>query len=146
MSEARAFIADKGFGDGGHVASFLSVGVELESFTVPASCPDDLPRPELPGGSRLSFEPGGQVELSSPPAASVGEACEALAADLGALADALAPLGIRLVQRGMAPHPARRVVDGPRYRAMEAYFDSAWPEGRAMMAAERVGPGQPRPR
>jgi glutamate--cysteine ligase len=83
----------------------------------------------------LTFEPGGQIELSSVPMPSVGQACEAMAADLGALRDVLSPLGIELVQTGLGPLHRPRVVDGPRYRAMEAYFDSAWPAGRTMMRA-----------
>jgi glutamate--cysteine ligase len=36
----------------------------------------------------------------------------------------------------MRDAPPPRLVDAPRYRAMEAYFDTAWPEaGRAMMCA-----------
>jgi glutamate--cysteine ligase len=133
LSDARTLIGDHGFGGTDQHAGPPTVGVELESFTVPASHPDQFPRPTLPAGSRLSFEPGGQVELSSVPAASVGAACEALAVDLHALGEALAPLGVGLVQSGLSPRPASRVVDGPRYRAMESYFDSAWPAGRAMM-------------
>jgi glutamate--cysteine ligase len=133
LSEARALIADRGFGGAGHLPAGPTVGVELESFTLPVIHPDRVPRPELPAGSRLSFEPGGQVELSSQPARSVGRACGALAADLAVVADAIAPLGARLVQAGMAASPGGRLVDGPRYQAMETYFDSAWPEGRAMM-------------
>jgi glutamate--cysteine ligase len=133
LAEARALIAEVGFGGAKHLPSGPTVGVELESFTQPVVHPDRLPRPTLPAGSRLSFEPGGQVELSSQPAMSVGAACAALATDLEAVTDALAPLGIALIQAGMAPAPGGRVVDEPRYQAMETYFDSAWPAGRAMM-------------
>jgi glutamate--cysteine ligase len=137
LSEARALIAEHGFGGARRLPAGPTVGVELESFTVPAIHPDRLPRPELPAGSRLSFEPGGQVELSSQPFASVGAACTALATDLAVVADAFAPLGIELVQTGVSPapegRPRHRLVDEPRYQAMEAYFDSAWPQGRAMM-------------
>lgn len=133
LSEARALIADCGFGGAERLSAGPTVGVELESFTLPVLHPDRLPRPELPCGSRLTFEPGGQVELSSPPGSSVGAACSALATDLAVVADALAPLGVQLVQTGMSPAPGGRLVDDPRYQAMESYFDSAWPQGRAMM-------------
>jgi glutamate--cysteine ligase len=133
LSEARALIAEHGFGGARRLPAGPTVGVELESFTLPMIHPDRLPRPELPARSRLSFEPGGQVELSSEPASSVGAACTALATDLAVVADAFAPLGIQLVQTGVSPAPGGRLVDEPRYQAMEAYFDSAWPEGRAMM-------------
>lgn len=133
LSEARALIADRGFGSNGHGGHGPTIGVELESFTLPAKNPAGLPAPTLLAGSRLTFEPGGQAELSSPPVASVSAACDTVARDLGALGEAFSPLGVRLVQRGLWACPARRVVDRPRYRAMEAYFDTAWPEGRRMM-------------
>jgi glutamate--cysteine ligase len=133
LAEARALIADCGFGGAKRLPAGPTVGVELESFTEPVIHPDRLPRPSLTAGSRLSFEPGGQVELSSQPALSVGAACTALATDLEIVARALAPLGVRLVQAGMAPAPGDRLIDEPRYQAMESYFDSAWPAGRAMM-------------
>ena len=38
-------------------------------------------------------------------------------------------MGTGLATRADAP----RVLDAPRYRAMEAYFDSRWPAGRTMM-------------
>src|ERR1039458_3220812 len=135
LAEARALIADCGFGGAKRLPAGPTVGVELESFTQPVIHPDRLPRLRLPAGSRLSFEPGGQVELSSQPALSVGAACAALATDLEVVADALAPLGVRMVQTGMAPAPGGRLIDDPRYQAMESYFDSAWAAGRGMMRA-----------
>ena len=135
LPDARALIGDHGFGVNGHSPVGPSIGVELESFIMPALDPARLPRPVLPAGSRLSFEPGGQVELSSSPAATVGAACDAVATDLAALRDSFADFDIELTQRGLSRCPPSRLVDGPRYRAMEAYFDSAWPEGRRMMCA-----------
>jgi glutamate--cysteine ligase len=135
LPDARALIVDCGFGGNGAAPANPSIGVELESFTVPVWDPARLPRPLLPAGSRLSFEPGGQVELSSPPAATVSAACDAVATDLTALQESFSSLDIELVQHGISACPPNRIVDGPRYRAMEAYFDSAWPEGRRMMCA-----------
>ena len=135
LTEARALIADCGFGSAGDASRPPTIGIELESFTMPAKNPARLPSPSLLAGSRLTFEPGGQAELSSPPAGSVSAACDAVARDLGALGEAFSPLGVKLVQRGLSTCPAQRVVDQPRYRAMEAYFDTAWPEGRRMMCA-----------
>ena len=43
----------------------------------------------FPGGSLVTFEPGGQVELSSLPAADVAGCCAALAADVAHLQSAL---------------------------------------------------------
>jgi len=118
------------------------VGIELEWVPVPrdARCPATpeavaacLPLP-LPGGSRVTFEPGGQLELSGPACADVGEACRAMRRDVDVARRALAPRGVELVGEGIDPRgPRTRVVDAPRYRAMEEYFDTAWPEGRTMM-------------
>lgn len=108
----------------------------MESFLSPATNPDELPAVALPAGSHLTFEPGGQVELSSPPGTDVGSACASLSTDLAALRAAFSPLGVEIVQAGMSTGSSRRVVDSPRYRAMESYFDTAWPEaGRAMMCS-----------
>lgn len=149
LPEARALIADCGFGGVPRLSAAPTVGIELESFTEPTFDPCRLPAPALPGGSRLTFEPGGQIELSAPPAATVGAACESVAADLAALDEALSPFGVRLRQRGTSPWPHRRLMDGPRYRAMETYFDESWPCGRSMMCSTAsvqvnlgLGPGR----
>ena len=122
------------------------VGVELEWLAVPASDPTracdfravlaaaDV---ALPNGSRVTFEPGGQPELSSRPFPTVGTTCEAVAADLAALRSALARRGVRLVGMGLDPlRGPQRVLDLPRYTAMEAYFESDGDGacGRTMMA------------
>src|SRR5262249_55854520 len=108
------------------------VGVEVEWLAVRFSDPASPVRPEVvgeagaepPAASRPPFEPGGQVELSSPPLRGIGPACAAIAADAAALTDQLSERGIGLVGLGLDPGPTRpRCVDAPRYEAMEAYFD-----------------------
>ena len=90
----------------------------------------------LPGDGRLTFEPGGQVELSSAPAASLGDCVAAASRDLAALRQALRPARLTLVGRGFDPcRPARRVLDLPRYAAMEEFFDRDGPWGRLMMGS-----------
>lgn len=90
----------------------------------------------LPCGGVLTFEPGGQIEISSSPGQSVAATCTALHSDLACMRDKLSPHGIKLVGVGLDPiRDGRRVLDLPRYEAMEAYFDAGWPEGRAMMRA-----------
>lgn len=119
------------------------LGVELEWLTCPL---DDPTQPvgfdrmraaaagPLPRGGRLTFEPGGQVELSSLPHAGIAAAHAAVAADLAALRGRLGGAGIDLVGMGLDPsRPCRRLVRGPRYDAMEAYFDGAGSAGRRMM-------------
>jgi glutamate--cysteine ligase len=139
LADARALIAASGFGPLGSAPdprSHRTIGVELESFAVPTTDPGQLPPVELAAGSRLTFEPGGQVEVSSPPQRTVAAACESLSRDLAAVRATFSPLGVELVQAGMCAEPPPRLVDAPRYQAMEAYFATRWPEaGRAMMCA-----------
>ncbi|MFC1419936.1 ergothioneine biosynthesis glutamate--cysteine ligase EgtA [Streptacidiphilus cavernicola] len=90
----------------------------------------------LPNGGRITLEPGGQVELSSRPAPGVAPCLRETAADLALLQEALASADLVLEGCGLEPHrsPAR-VLDLPRYRAMESYFDHGGPWGRMMMRA-----------
>lgn len=92
------------------------------------------PHTVLPGGGKLSTEPGGQLELSSAPATSLGGCIEAASADLATLRDATRAAGLRLSGHGLDPiRPPRRVLDLPRYAAMEKFFDRRGPWGRVMM-------------
>ena len=116
------------------------VGIELEWITVArdgTTCtPERLAAllPPLPGRSRLTFEPGGQLELSGPPAAALGDALSAMRADTATVRDALGAAGIDLVGAGIDTRgDVDRVLHQPRYTAMEEYFDRAWPAGRTMM-------------
>ncbi|WP_023591089.1 ergothioneine biosynthesis glutamate--cysteine ligase EgtA [Streptomyces thermolilacinus] len=123
-----------------------AVGVELEWFV------HDLHRPYLPVPrdrlhtaftalraldltSSLTVEPGGQLELSSPPAASLAECVATVTADLSAVRAALARLGLTLTGSGTDPWlPTReRVLREPRYDAMEVYLDRWGSAGRSMM-------------
>jgi glutamate--cysteine ligase len=88
----------------------------------------------LPCGSRLTIEPGGQVEISTLPCASVADAIDAARTDTAVVRGALGDADIEIVGAGLDRcRPPTRVLDTPRYRAMEAYFDHAGPEGRTMM-------------
>ncbi|GAA2148410.1 ergothioneine biosynthesis glutamate--cysteine ligase EgtA [Kitasatospora kazusensis] len=91
--------------------------------------------PLLPAGARLTREPGGQVELSSPPAEDPADCAEALLLDQAGLRAALATQGLRLTGTGTDPLPRERrmQLDHPRYLAMEKFFDRAGPWGRIMM-------------
>ncbi len=80
------------------------------------------------------MEPGGQLELSSAPAVTLGELIEVTGRDLAALRDAAAAVGLELCGYGLDPlRPPRRVLDLPRYAAMEKFFDREGPWGRQMM-------------
>jgi glutamate--cysteine ligase len=88
----------------------------------------------LPSGALLTAEPGGQLEISSQPADSLADLVRATCTDLAALRAALAADGLELAGIGLDPvRPPRRVLDLPRYTAMEAFFDSGGPWGRQMM-------------
>ncbi|MEO3973806.1 ergothioneine biosynthesis glutamate--cysteine ligase EgtA [Streptomyces sp. CAU 1734] len=91
---------------------------------------------ELPLTSALTFEPGGQLELSSAPAASLMECVNSVAADLDTVRAALTPSGLTLSGFGIDPwQPPRRMLREPRYDAMEAYLDRTGPAGRVMMCS-----------
>ncbi|WP_128380725.1 ergothioneine biosynthesis glutamate--cysteine ligase EgtA [Streptomyces cavernae] len=88
----------------------------------------------LPVRSAITVEPGGQLELSSPPAASLMECIDSLSADLTAVRTLLREAGLGLSGFGQDPwRPPERLLREPRYDAMERYLDRAGPEGRAMM-------------
>ncbi|MEV7866477.1 ergothioneine biosynthesis glutamate--cysteine ligase EgtA [Streptomyces sp. NPDC088124] len=122
-----------------------TVGVELEWLV------HDLRDPEIPVPahrlqeafeglrdlhlrSALTFEPGGQVELSSAPAASLTECVASTAADLDAVRPVLRSAGLVLAGLGQDPwNSPQRMLREPRYDAMETYLDRIGPAGRAMM-------------
>jgi ergothioneine biosynthesis glutamate--cysteine ligase EgtA len=90
--------------------------------------------PSFPSGASLTVEPGGQLELSSAPAATLGELVAVTQRDLVALRDAASAVGLELCGYGLDPlRPPRRVLDLPRYAAMEKFFDRGGPWGRQMM-------------
>ncbi|KUL37217.1 ergothioneine biosynthesis glutamate--cysteine ligase EgtA [Streptomyces sp. NRRL F-4489] len=120
-------------------------GVEIELLVHDARnprCPVDADRMRtaaaalraLPLTSALTFEPGGQLELSSLPAPTLNACVAAVRADLARVRPVLRELGLGLAGHGHNPwHPPRRVLTAPRYDAMEAYFDRRGPDGRHMM-------------
>jgi glutamate--cysteine ligase len=120
------------------------VGIELEWPVVDPTRPtaavpheqvaDELVTRSLPAGGRVSFEPGGQLELSTRPVSGLAAACRAAADDVVALQRRLGARGIALAGLGMDPaRSGRRVVRTARYDAMEMYFDRLGPDGRTMM-------------
>ncbi len=125
------------------------VGIELEAHCFDVDDPSRRPGwqefcdtieslPPLPGGSVVTVEPGGAVELSGPPMAGAVAAIEALTADRGVLCEAFAAVGLGLVLLGADPvRPPRRVNPGARYRAMEQHFAAAHTgaAGAAMMTS-----------
>ncbi|MFD1536573.1 ergothioneine biosynthesis glutamate--cysteine ligase EgtA [Nonomuraea guangzhouensis] len=89
--------------------------------------------PELTGGSRVTFEPGGQLELSGP-AGPLPEALARLAGDVAAVRAALRASGMVLTGIGLDPvRPARRQLREPRYEAMAEFLGV--PYGQLMMCS-----------
>ncbi|WP_149823862.1 ergothioneine biosynthesis glutamate--cysteine ligase EgtA [Streptomyces tailanensis] len=90
----------------------------------------------LPLTSALTIEPGGQLELSSAPAASLMECVRSVSADLDAVRATLRESELALSGFGHEPwNPPTRYLREPRYDAMEVYLDRFGPEGRAMMCS-----------
>jgi glutamate--cysteine ligase len=94
-----------------------------------------LPDPAaLPSGSMLTTEPGGQLELSSAPASSLGQCVTSVRQEMTTVREAMSRAGLCLQGYGYDPiRPPRRVLDLPRYTAMEEFFDRSGPWGREMM-------------
>ncbi|MFQ3561005.1 ergothioneine biosynthesis glutamate--cysteine ligase EgtA [Streptomyces gramineus] len=124
-----------------------TVGVEVEWLVHELRQPQLRVTPErleaayaalrtVPLGSALTVEPGGQLELSSPPAASLTECICTVSADLDAVRTVLARQGLGLVGAGHDPwHTPRRFLREPRYEAMERCLDRTGPAGRHMMCS-----------
>ena len=122
-----------------------TVGIELEWLVHELRTPRLPVTPErleaayaalesVPLGSALTVEPGGQLELSSPPAASLTECIGVVSADLAAVRAVLREQDLTLTGLGTDPwHVPRRYLREPRYDAMEACLDRTGPAGRAMM-------------
>lgn len=90
----------------------------------------------LPAGSTVTVEPGGQVELASPPLPDLAGLVAAVGADSAALHGRLSAAGLTAHARAADPlRPPRRLLDVARYRAMERSFDRTGPYGRSAMCS-----------
>jgi glutamate--cysteine ligase len=98
---------------------------------------DRLKRPgSMPGAGLLTLEPGGQVELSTAPADNLTDCIAVASDDMRVLREAFGAEGLVLAGHGLDPHRIpSRVLDLPRYAAMEKYFDRRGPWGRVMMCS-----------
>jgi glutamate--cysteine ligase len=125
------------------------VGLEVEAHCFDLADPTRRPHwseltdviagvPPLPGGSAITVEPGGAVELSGPPMDDPVAAIAAMSADRALLRSAFANGGLGLVLLGADPlRPAKRVNPGDRYLAMERFFiaSQTGDAGAAMMTS-----------
>lgn len=125
------------------------VGLELETHLVDlaavpqrpdwarvAAAADAADAP--PGGSLVTLEPGGQLELSGPPADDVLGAVTALRSDEQRTRLILGELGLGLAHGGADPLRApRRINPRPRYAAMQRHFEATGQArpGAAMMCS-----------
>ncbi|MGZ4515352.1 MAG: ergothioneine biosynthesis glutamate--cysteine ligase EgtA [Mycobacterium sp.] len=142
---AARYIADGCLVDG----PLGRVGLEMEAHCHDPADPHRRPAweeiaevlgllPELPGGSRITVEPGGAVELSGPPADGVVAAIDAMRHDQAVLRSAFVDAGLGLIFLGADPLRApKRINPGARYRAMEQFFASSrsGEAGAAMMTS-----------
>ncbi|WP_168796500.1 ergothioneine biosynthesis glutamate--cysteine ligase EgtA [Arthrobacter echini] len=125
-----------------------AVGVEIERIVHDVS---DVRRPvpaaevrivaaelgsELPGGGAVTFEPGGQFEVSSACGADLSSVIDAVRADLRVTDQYFDDAGLSFSSLALDPvRPPVRTLDHPRYTAMEAHFDRAGQAGRTMMCS-----------
>jgi glutamate--cysteine ligase len=102
----------------------------------PRTLHPDSPQLPLAHGSYLTVEPGGQVELSTPPHASLATLHAGTEADLRQFGERLARHGLAFGAAGIDAHRRpRRLLHTPRYDAMTAAFARAGPDGSVMMTA-----------
>jgi glutamate--cysteine ligase len=101
------------------------------------SVENDPPSWTLPDGTRISFEPGGQIEISSAPHPTASSAINSTQALVAILQTATATEGIDLLARGVDPYNDIDAVPlqlhRDRYERMTRYFDSIGPSGVRMM-------------
>jgi glutamate--cysteine ligase len=121
------------------------IGLEIEWLVLdPSQPPHRLPPAEieaaiaaggpLPAGGRITVEPGGQIELDTPPVTTIEGAIRSAVADSAEVRRRLHRIGAATVPLAMDPwRNPRRVLDAPRYRSMQQAFDRAGPAGRTMM-------------
>lgn len=113
--------------DAGHLADALGV------HAPPIICPDS-PNQPLPAGSTLTVEPGGQVEISTPPCESLTELLDTARRDTAAMTNLLTAAGLRLAHTATDPYrPPHRLVHSPRYDAMHESYSRDGSSGMYMM-------------
>jgi len=99
--------------------------------------PHGVPCAVLPGTGVLSFEPGGQLEVSTSPFSAVDGLLAAVDRALEPLARDAEEAGIVLLTRGMDPgrdvDEVPFVVSSQRHRRQRAHYDAVGPWGHRMM-------------
>lgn len=94
------------------------------------------PHRQLPAGSTVTVEPGGQVEISTLPYPSLARLHAATLADIRDLTRLLSRTGLVLGADGIDAHrPPRRMLHTPRYDAMAHAFAHHGTAGLTMMCS-----------
>jgi glutamate--cysteine ligase len=121
--------------DPGRPLDLRQLSLALGSHAPPTIKPNHAQTP-LPAGSLVTVEPGGQVEISIPPTESAAHLIAAVTADAVSLADLLGRRGLVLGHQAADPHrPPTRLLQVPRYEAMQGAFDLIGPQGMRMMCS-----------
>ena len=95
--------------------------------------PQEPPAP-LPAGSSVTVEPGGQVEISTSPQQSLPALLHSTSSDSDELGHLLAEAGLVRGDQAVDAHRApARLLQTPRYTAMQKAFDRIGPAGSRMM-------------
>jgi glutamate--cysteine ligase len=101
------------------------------------SVENDPPSWTLADGAHISFEPGGQIEISSAPHATASGAVRATQSLVSAIREAMQPAGIELITCGVDPRNGIEAVPlqlhRDRYARMTRFFDAIGPSGVRMM-------------
>jgi glutamate--cysteine ligase len=102
----------------------------------PRTLNKESPQLPLPAGAPLTLEPGGQVEISALPQPTLTELFGNVTADLAFLSELLASAGLVLGETATDQYRSpRRLLETPRYAAMEQVFEPIGPHGLTMMCA-----------
>jgi glutamate--cysteine ligase len=125
-----------------HHADAPARPLDVETLTralgphAPPSLHPESPQLPLANGSLVTVEPGGQVEISTVPRASLAELLATTSADTAQLTELLAAERLVMGVHGCDPYrPPRRLLRLPRYDAMEAAFQRIGPDGMTMMCS-----------
>lgn len=97
----------------------------------------DPPSWKLEAGASISFEPGGQIEISTAPQPTASAVIDSTQSLVAMLRDVISNAGIELLARGVDPFNDIDAVPlqlhRDRYTGMTRYFDSIGPSGVRMM-------------
>jgi glutamate--cysteine ligase len=98
---------------------------------------DDPPSWALANGARVSFEPGGQIEISSAPAHAASTVIAEIHNVVSNMGAAMRERGIDLLSKGVDPFNGIEAVPlqlhRDRYARMTRFFESIGPSGARMM-------------